>query len=41
MDKNEEEITKIISSKLQFDDSARFMTSSLSNLLGNLVESNS
>ena len=41
IDKNEEEITKIISSKLQFNDSARFMTSSLSNLLGNLVESNS
>ena len=38
IDKNEEEITKNISSILQFIDSARFMASSLSNLVNNLSE---
>ena len=38
MDKNREEITKHISYKLQFIDSARFMASSLSNLVNNLFE---
>ena len=37
-DKNGEEITKNISYVLQFIDSARFMTSSLSNLVNNLSE---
>ena len=36
--KNGEEITKNISCILQFIDSARFMTSSLSNLVNNLSE---
>ena len=35
---NGEEMTKIISHKLQFTASARFMASSLSNLLDNLAE---
>ena len=38
IDKNGEEITKNISYVLQFIDSARFMTSSLSNLVNNLSE---
>ena len=38
IDKNEEEITKNISYILQFIDSARFMASSLSNLVNNLSE---
>ena len=37
-DKNGEEITKNISYKLQFIDSARFMESALSNLVNNLSE---
>ena len=37
-DKNGEEITKNISYILQFIDSAKFMTSSLSNLVNNLFE---
>ena len=36
MDKNREEITKHISYKLQFIDSARFMASSLSNLINKI-----
>ena len=36
--KNEEEVTKNISYTLQFIDSARFMASSLSNLVHNLSE---
>ena len=36
--KNGEEITKTISYRLQFIDSARFMTSSLSNLVNNFAE---
>ena len=36
--KNGEEITKTISYRLQFIDSARFMTSSLSNLVSNFAE---
>ena len=35
--KNGEEITKIISYKLQFIDSTRFMASLLSNVVGNLA----
>ena len=38
IDKNREEITKIIPHKLQFIDSARFMASSLPNLINNLPE---
>ena len=38
IDKNREKITKIISYILQFIDSARFMASSLSNLVSNLSE---
>ena len=38
IDKNGEEITKNISYILQFIDSARFMASSLSNLVNNLSE---
>ena len=38
IDKNGEEITKNISYILQFIDSARFMASSLSNLVNNLFE---
>ena len=38
IDKNGEEITKNISYVLQFIDSARFMISSLSNLVNNLSE---
>ena len=38
IDKNGEEITKTISDRLQFTDSARVMASSLSNLADNLVE---
>ena len=38
IDKNGEEITKNISYILQFIDSARFMASSLSNLVHNLSE---
>ena len=38
IDKNGEEITKNISYILQFIDSARFMTNSLSNLVNNLSE---
>ena len=37
-DKNGEKITKTISYRVQFIDSARFMTSSLSNLVNNLFE---
>ena len=37
-DKNGEEITKNISYILQFIDTARFMVSSLSNLVNNLSE---
>ena len=37
-DKNGKEITKMISYRLQFIDSARFMASSLSNLVNNLPE---
>ena len=37
-DKNGEEITKNISYILQFSDSAKFMTSSLSNLVNNLSD---
>ena len=36
--KNEKEMTKIISYRLQFIDSARIMTSSLLNLVNNLPE---
>ena len=36
MDKNEEEVPKNMSYILQFTDSARFMASSLSNLVNNL-----
>ena len=36
IDKNGEEITRIISYKLQIIDSVRFMTSSFSNLINNL-----
>ena len=36
--KNGEEITKTISYRLQFIDSARYMTSSLSNLVNNFAE---
>ena len=39
IDKNGEEITKTISCRLQFIDSARFMASSLSNLVNNLAGS--
>ena len=38
IDKNWEEITKAISYRLQFIDSARVMARSLSNLVDNLVE---
>ena len=38
MDKNRKEITKNISYILQFIGSARFMASSLSNLVNNLSE---
>ena len=38
IDKNGEEITKIVSYILQFINSARFMESSLSNLVNNLSE---
>ena len=38
IDKNGEKITKTISYKLQLIDSARFMASSLSNLVDNLAE---
>ena len=38
IDKNEEEIIKEIAYILQFIDSARFMVSSLSNLVNNLSE---
>ena len=38
IDKNGKEITKMISYRLQFIDSARFMASSLSNLVNNLPE---
>ena len=38
VDKNGEEVTKNTSYILQFIDSARFMTSSLSNLVNNLFE---
>ena len=38
VDKNGEEVTKNTSYILQFIDSARFMTSSLSNLVNNLSE---
>ena len=38
MDKSGEKITKNISYILQFIDSARFMASSLSNLVNNLAE---
>ena len=38
IDKNGEEITKTISYKLKFIDSARFMTSSLSNFVNTLAE---
>ena len=38
IDKNGEEITKYISYILQFIDSTRFMASSLSNLVNNLLE---
>ena len=38
IDKNGEEITKNVSYILQFIDSARFMASSLSNLVNNLSE---
>ena len=38
IDKNEEEITKPISYELQFIDNAKFMVSSLSNLVDNLAE---
>ena len=38
IDKNEEKITKTISCRLQFTDSERFMASSLSNSVDNLVE---
>ena len=37
IDKNGEEITKTISYRLQFIDSARFMSSSLLNLVNNLA----
>ena len=37
-DKNGKEITKTISYELQFIDSATFMASLLSNLVGNLAE---
>ena len=38
IDKHEKEVTKNISYILQFIDSARFMASSLSNLVNNLFE---
>ena len=38
IDKNGEEITKNISNTLQFIDSARFLASSISNLVNNLFE---
>ena len=38
IDKNGEEITKDISSILKYIDSARFMTSSLSNFVNNIPE---
>ena len=38
MSKNGKEITKIMSYRLQFIDSARYMASSLSNLLDNLAQ---
>ena len=38
IDKNGEKITKTISSRLQFIDSARFMASSLTDHLNNLAE---
>ena len=38
MSKNGKEITKMMSYKLQFIDSARYMASSLSNLLDNLAQ---
>ena len=38
IDKNEKEITKTISYKLNFGDKSRFMASSLSNLVDNFVE---
>ena len=36
IDKNGEEVTKFVSYLLQFTDSARFMTTSISNLVNNL-----
>ena len=38
MDENEEEITDTISYKLKFIDSAKFMASSLSNLVNSVAE---
>ena len=38
MDENEEEITNTISYKLKFIDSAKFMASSLSNLVNSVAE---
>ena len=38
IDKNEKEITKIISYKLQFINKLRFMASSLSNLVHNFAD---
>ena len=38
MNVNGEEITKSLSHKLQFTDSARFMAKSLSNLVDNLAK---
>ena len=38
IDKNGKEITNAISCRLQFNDSARFMASSLSNLVNNFAE---
>ena len=38
MSKNGKEITKIMSYRLQFIDSAKYMASSLSNLLDNLAK---
>ena len=36
IDKNGEEVTKFVSYLLQFTDSARFMTTSISNIVNNL-----
>ena len=38
IDKNGEKVTKAISYRLKFIDSARFMANSLSNLVNNLAE---